>query len=84
MSKTASIQFAPTNGFFGRLLASIDRFLLDSARIAICNGDLPYFRAVSAAKHRKTAILSGLSGQINTFGGWPNLRVTLASRRRQP
>jgi len=43
MSKTASIQFAPTNGFFGRLLASIDRMLLDSARVAIRNGDIPYF-----------------------------------------
>ena len=41
MSKTASIQL--TNGFFGRLLASIDRMLLDSARVAIRNGDLPYF-----------------------------------------
>jgi hypothetical protein len=43
MSKTASIHFVPTDGFFGRLLASIDRFLLDSAKLAIRNGDLPYF-----------------------------------------
>ncbi|HLX16721.1 MAG TPA: hypothetical protein VKS24_16135 [Bradyrhizobium sp.] len=43
MSKTASIQFVSTNGFFGRLLASIDRLLLDSAYVAIRNGDLPYF-----------------------------------------
>jgi hypothetical protein len=43
MSDTASVQFTPTNGFFGRLLASIDRFLLSSAQIAIRNGDLPYF-----------------------------------------
>jgi hypothetical protein len=43
MSKAASIQFAPINSLFGRLLASIDRLLLDSARVAIRNGDLPYF-----------------------------------------
>jgi hypothetical protein len=43
MSKAASIQFAPINGLFGRLLASIDRLLLDSAQVAIRNGDLPYF-----------------------------------------
>jgi len=43
MSNIVSIHFAPTNGFFARLLATIDRLLLDSARVAIRNGDLPYF-----------------------------------------
>jgi len=43
MSDTASIQFAPINSFFGRLLASIDRLLLASANVAVRNGDLPYF-----------------------------------------
>ena len=43
MSKTASIGFAPSNSLFGRLIASIDRLLMSSARVAIRNGDLPYF-----------------------------------------
>jgi hypothetical protein len=43
MSDTTSIQFAPANSFFGRLLASIDRLLLRSAHAAVRNGDLPYF-----------------------------------------
>jgi hypothetical protein len=43
MSKTASIGFSPTNSLFGRLMASIDRALMSSARIAVRNGDLPYF-----------------------------------------
>jgi hypothetical protein len=43
MSKTASLQFVPVNGVFRRLMASIDRFLTASARIAARNGDLPYF-----------------------------------------
>jgi len=43
MTDTASIRFAPTNGFFGRLLASLDRLLLNSAHAAVRNGDLPYF-----------------------------------------
>ena len=43
MSKTASIGFAPSNGLFGRLLASIDRLLMISARASARNGDLPYF-----------------------------------------
>jgi hypothetical protein len=29
--------------YFSRLMASIDRFLANSARIAVRNGDLPYF-----------------------------------------
>jgi hypothetical protein len=43
MSKTASIGFAPSNGLLGRLMASIDRLLMASARAAVRNGDLPYF-----------------------------------------
>jgi hypothetical protein len=43
MSKTASIGFAPSSALFGRLMASIDRLLMASARIAVRNGDLPYF-----------------------------------------
>ncbi|WP_197033400.1 hypothetical protein [Bradyrhizobium sp. URHD0069] len=43
MSKTASIGLAPSNGLFGRLMASIDRLLMASARAAVRNGDLPYF-----------------------------------------
>jgi len=43
MSKTASLRFVPTPSLFGRLMAGIDRALMAHARIAIRNGDLPYF-----------------------------------------
>jgi hypothetical protein len=43
MSKTTSIALAPSNNLFGRLMATIDRLLMASARIAIRNGDLPHF-----------------------------------------
>ena len=43
MSKTASIGLVPSTSLFGRLMASIDRLLMASARIAIRNGDLPRF-----------------------------------------
>jgi hypothetical protein len=43
MSKTASLGFTPSASIFGRLMAHIDRLLMASARIAIRNGDLPYF-----------------------------------------
>jgi hypothetical protein len=43
MSKTASITLAPSASLFGRLLAIIDRLLMQSAQIAIRNGDLPRF-----------------------------------------
>ena len=43
MSKTASIGLLPSSTLFGRLMASIDRLLMASARIAVRNGDLPYF-----------------------------------------
>jgi hypothetical protein len=43
MSKTASLGLAPSATLFGRLMANIDRLLMNSAQIAIRNGDLPYF-----------------------------------------
>jgi hypothetical protein len=43
MSKTASIGFAPFSTLFGRFMATVDRLLMASARIAIRNGDLPHF-----------------------------------------
>ncbi|WP_186294172.1 hypothetical protein [Bradyrhizobium guangdongense] len=43
MSKTASVALAPSSSMFARLLASIDRLLMASARISNRNGDLPRF-----------------------------------------
>jgi hypothetical protein len=43
MSKTAAFGRAPAVTLLGRLMAIIDRLLMASARIAIRNGDLPYF-----------------------------------------
>ena len=43
MSKTASIRLTPSTTLFGRLMASIDRMLMTSARVALRNGDLPHF-----------------------------------------
>ena len=43
MSEITSLGRAPAPSFFGRLMASIDSLLMASARIAIRNGDLPYF-----------------------------------------
>jgi hypothetical protein len=43
MSKTVSLGFAPSATLFGRLLSAIDRLLMANARIAVRNGDLPYF-----------------------------------------
>jgi hypothetical protein len=43
MSKTAAIGFTPSTGLFGRLLASIDRLLMTSARTSIRTGEVPYF-----------------------------------------
>jgi hypothetical protein len=43
MSKTASIGLTPSTTLFGRLVSTIDRLLMASARTAIRNGDLPYF-----------------------------------------
>jgi hypothetical protein len=46
MSKTASIGLIPSTTLFGRLMASIDRLLTASSRIAIRNSDLPLFWAL--------------------------------------
>ncbi|MGZ5871461.1 MAG: hypothetical protein ACXWKP_05035 [Bradyrhizobium sp.] len=43
MSKTASLDFAPSTTLFSRLLSAIDRLLMANASIALRNGDLPYF-----------------------------------------
>jgi hypothetical protein len=43
MSKTASFPLAPSGNLFNRLMARIDRLLMAHARVAIRNGDLPYF-----------------------------------------
>jgi hypothetical protein len=43
MSKTASLGFVPSTSLFGRLIASIDRALLASAKASARNGELPYF-----------------------------------------
>ena len=43
MSNTATANLAPATGVFARLIGVIDRLLAASARIAMRNGDLPYF-----------------------------------------
>lgn len=43
MSKTASLPLATSSSLFGRLMATVDRVLMASARAANRNGDLPYF-----------------------------------------
>ena len=43
LSKTAAFGLAPSATPFARLMATIDRLLMASARIAIRNGDLPHF-----------------------------------------
>jgi len=43
MSKTASLGLASSDTLLGRLLTTLDRWLMTSARIAVRNGDLPYF-----------------------------------------
>jgi hypothetical protein len=43
MTKTASLGFVASTTLFGRVMATIDRWLMTSARIATRNGDLPYF-----------------------------------------
>jgi hypothetical protein len=43
MSKTASFPFASSANLFNRMMIYIDRLLMAHARIAIRNGDLPYF-----------------------------------------
>lgn len=41
MSAAASLSFAPSTGFFSRLVATIDRLLMTYAEITIRNGDIP-------------------------------------------
>lgn len=43
MSKTAPIALLPASSLFSRLMAFIDRLLIESSRIAVRNGDLPRF-----------------------------------------
>ena len=43
MSKTASVGLLPSSSLFSRLMATIDRLLTQSSRIAVRNGDLPRF-----------------------------------------
>jgi hypothetical protein len=43
MSKTVAIGLLPSRTLFSRLLGTIDRLLMQSAKIAIRNGDLPHF-----------------------------------------
>jgi hypothetical protein len=43
MSKTASFDLTPSSTLFGRFMAIVDSLLMAHARIAIRNGDLPYF-----------------------------------------
>jgi hypothetical protein len=43
MSKTASIGLVPSTSLFARVMATIDRLLMASARISNRNGDLPPF-----------------------------------------
>ena len=43
MSKTAALPLVPSTSLFARLLASIDRLLMASARISNRNGDQPRF-----------------------------------------
>jgi hypothetical protein len=43
MSKTASLGLTSSDTLFGRLLTTLDRWLMTSARMAVRNGDLPYF-----------------------------------------
>jgi hypothetical protein len=45
MSKAAYLRLAPapSDTFFSRFMAALDRLLMASAEIAIRNGDVPYF-----------------------------------------
>jgi hypothetical protein len=43
MSKTAALSLASSTSLFARFMANVDRLLMASARIAVRNGDLPYF-----------------------------------------
>ena len=43
MSKTIAIALPQSAALLGRVLTTIDRALMASAKAAIRNGDLPYF-----------------------------------------
>ncbi|HEY4205065.1 MAG TPA: hypothetical protein VGM35_08590 [Xanthobacteraceae bacterium] len=43
MSQTASTTFAPSSGFFSRLMASVDRLLMAWHHVSTRNGDVPRF-----------------------------------------
>jgi hypothetical protein len=43
MSKTVALPLVSSTTLLGRLLATLDRVLMASARAAVRNGDLPYF-----------------------------------------
>ena len=43
MSKTATVGLVPSTSLFARVMATIDRLLMASARISNRNGDLPHF-----------------------------------------
>jgi hypothetical protein len=43
MSKIASLGLSPSTTVFGRMMATVDRWLMAHARIAVRNGDLPHF-----------------------------------------
>ena len=63
MSKTASVGLLPSSTLFGRLMASIDRLLTASSRIAIRNGDLPLFWASDANFAASGATGRGIAGE---------------------
>ena len=41
MSKTVALRLSPSASLLGRLLASLDRWLMNFAEIQIRNGDVP-------------------------------------------
>lgn len=43
MAKTVALPLVQPVTLFGRMLATLDRVLMASARAAVRNGDLPYF-----------------------------------------
>jgi hypothetical protein len=43
MSKTASLGLVSSGGMIRQLIAIVDKFLMNSAQIAVRNGDLPRF-----------------------------------------
>ena len=43
MAKTVALPLVQPVGLIGRIIATLDRVLMASARAAVRNGDLPYF-----------------------------------------